>query len=267
MDVGEVSLGARNRDEGRSRRLLRTASLALREDLWAAARLAVRPLSPFVEFGVPNFGDDELPMEVNTGYTGPLASVSERVDARLTRPEHLADGLVDPVGEPLAPDSLEGRQLLADARAINDQLLLHLQRFPDELRKISPRKFEEVLAEIFAARGYDVRLTAATRDGGYDLCVATHTDLGSGLYLVEAKRWRRLVGVPVVRALYGEVEHLRANAGLVVTTSDFTGPANDLASKLRFRISLHNYEDLLNWLAEYRPRRRVGPDLSAVGGP
>jgi restriction system protein len=219
-----------------------------------------------VEFRVPSFGDEELPMEEHAGqYMVPLATVSERIDPGPPRPERLADGLVDPAGKPLAPGSPEARRLLADARAINHELLLHLQRFPDELRKISPRKFEEVLAEIFAARGYDVQLTAATRDGGYDLCVATHTDFGSGLYLVEAKRWRRLVGVPVVRTLYGEVEHHRANAGLVVTTSDFTPPAIQLASELRFRMSLHNYDALLKWLAEYRPNGRVASALTGTG--
>ncbi|MFL6239306.1 MAG: restriction endonuclease [Actinomycetes bacterium] len=201
-------------------------------------------------------GDEELPIECGERYA-PVLRVSEPVSPARS-PDSvercvLADGLLGPDGQPLRVGEAHTHQLLTDSRELSAQLVRHLQRHPDELQRLHHRDFEKVLAELFSSRGYEVHLTSATRDGGYDLCLATKTELGSVLYLVEAKRWRRLVGIPVVRALYGEVEHHRATAGLVVTTSDFTRDARRLAEKIKFRISLHNYEVLQEWLAEFRP--------------
>ena len=39
---------------------------------------------------------------------------------------------------------------------------------PELMRNLSPRKFEELVAELFSDMGYEVVLTPATRDGGFD---------------------------------------------------------------------------------------------------
>lgn len=40
-----------------------------------------------------------------------------------------------------------------------------LGRNPEYIRIIEPRKFEEVVAEIFIRNGYEVQITKETRDG------------------------------------------------------------------------------------------------------
>lgn len=47
----------------------------------------------------------------------------------------------------------------------NFQLIKYLALNPKMLREIDPRKFEEIVAEIFSKRGFSVTLTPRTRDG------------------------------------------------------------------------------------------------------
>lgn len=72
-----------------------------------------------------------------------------------------------------------------------------------KLHKLTPRQFEELIAYLFKNHGFDVELTARTRDGGYDIILADHSSLSAGPILVECKQFApgRPVGVGVVRAL------------------------------------------------------------------
>ena len=120
------------------------------------------------------------------------------------------------------------------------------------LYEISPRVFEEVVAEIFRRKGYDVTLTPATRDGGKDIYVAEKRSLGSFLYLVECKRYgpENLVGPSLVRSLYGVVEAERATAGILATTSFFTKDAKEFQQTVQFRIALQDYLAIQRWLKD-----------------
>lgn len=55
------------------------------------------------------------------------------------------------------------------------ELITALKSSPYLLRELSPREFEEVVAEIFRSNGFHVDLTKRTRDGGKDI-IAIHTD-------------------------------------------------------------------------------------------
>ncbi len=157
-------------------------------------------------------------------------------------------GLVDSEGHPLSQDA--ERLIISSVCDANDELLQKLAAKPDLLYELSDRKFEQIVAEIMSRFGYDVTLTPSTRDGGKDIYAAKKNDLGSFLYVVECKKYapNRPVGVGVLRQLYGVVEQERATAGLVVTTSSFTQPAQSFTSEAAFRLSLKDYTDLHSWL-------------------
>lgn len=53
----------------------------------------------------------------------------------------------------------------------NDDLILKFKRTPEDLFKITPRQFEEVIADLLTDMGMDVELTSSTRDGGKDILV------------------------------------------------------------------------------------------------
>jgi len=101
----------------------------------------------------------------------------------------------------------------------NDALIERLKREPDGLFKISPRQFEEVIADLLADMGMEVELTPATRDGGKDILAYMKTDIGKFLCLVETKQHNksRPVGVNLVRSLFGTLIDHQATSGMLVT--------------------------------------------------
>jgi restriction system protein len=160
-------------------------------------------------------------------------------------------GLFGPDGRPLSVDSKEYRRVVVDISAVNDSLLRRLRHDPDLLRSLPPRKFEELVAELLARLGYEISLTAASKDGGFDMYAARREQVGQFLYLVECKRYvpPHKVGVEIVRALHGTVRTEGATAGILVTTSHFTAGAEVFQKKNKYLIQLHDYLGVQRWLA------------------
>jgi hypothetical protein len=77
-----------------------------------------------------------------------------------------------------------------------------LDKSPDLLFQLPSRRFEELVAEILEKQGYEVDLTPASGDGGFDMYAAKKDGLGKFLYLVECKRYTppNKVGVEIIRA-------------------------------------------------------------------
>lgn len=136
----------------------------------------------------------------------------------------------------------------------NDVLIERLKREPDGLFKISPRQFEEVIADLLADMGMEVELTPATRDGGKDILAYMKTDIGKFLCLVEAKQHNksRPVGVNLVRSLFGTLVDHQATSGMLVTTSRFAKPAQDFQQRHKYQLSLKDYSDVVSWLLRYK---------------
>ena len=136
---------------------------------------------------------------------------------------------------------------------INEELKRYFSLHPEKLYNITPRKFEELVADILKDFGFDVELTSATRDGGFDIYAYMKTQIGTFLTFVECKRWTppNNVGIEVVQRLQG-VQHINnAHKSMIVTTSYFTQPAI-LASRARENLmTLVDYNDLKKWLENY----------------
>lgn len=117
------------------------------------------------------------------------------------------------------------------------------------MRELGPRQFEELVAELFQDMGYEVRLTPRTRDGGRDVIAFFKDAAGTLLTLIECKRFapHRPVGVGIVRELYGVVEAERASRGVVATTSFFTKDAEAFQERIKYRLSLADYQSLADW--------------------
>ncbi len=131
-----------------------------------------------------------------------------------------------------------------------DRILNQLKHDPKQLYRLTPREFEELIAHLLEGEGYSVSLTQQSHDGGKDILIATPTDLGDLLYLVECKKYdsKRPVGVSLVRELYGVVEQERATAGLLVTSSYFTPAALKFREPVKHRIALHDYIKVIEWI-------------------
>lgn len=164
-------------------------------------------------------------------------------------PHGLGSLASDPVP---VPPSVEVVRAFAPANA---DLLRYLARDPRRLRHLESRDFERVVADILAEHGHDVEITAATRDHGRDLIVHMRTEFGPLVALVECKQQSPddPVGIRVVQRLYGVLQSHRADIGLVVTTSSFSRPALQEASRIgRYRMRLRSFRELKEWLIRYR---------------
>jgi hypothetical protein len=136
----------------------------------------------------------------------------------------------------------------------NDLLIERLKKAPDDLFKITPRQFEEVIADLLAGMGMEVELTPATRDGGKDILAYMKTDIGKFLCLVETKQHNKLrpVGVSLVRSLYGTLVDHQANSGMLVTTSRFAEPAQAFQQRHKYQLLLKDYNDVVSWLLKHK---------------
>lgn len=126
-------------------------------------------------------------------------------------------------------------------------------RLRDALGSMHPRAFEELIAQLLTAIGFeDVEVTSYSRDGGVDvrgrLAVGGVTDVRTA---IQVKRWGKNVPDHVVRELRGGLgTHER---GLIITLSDFTPASKIEAVKSdRAPISLVSGDELVNLLVEYR---------------
>ncbi len=162
-------------------------------------------------------------------------------------------GLVTPDGKPIHKDSRTERRIIIDVSAVNAEVVKLLHRQPDLLWQIPSRQFEELVAEILKKQGYEIELTPASSDGGFDMYAAKKDGLGSFLYLVECKRYTppNKVGVEVVRALNGVVQSKQATAGAIATTSFFTAGAEAFQREQEHRMNLYDYLVLRRWISDY----------------
>ena len=156
-------------------------------------------------------------------------------------------GILGPAGKPLVQVPDQFKLVVVDTNQI---LMERIRANPEELYSLPPRKFEELVADILGARGYEITLTPPSKDGGFDMFAARKDDLGSFLYLVECKRYApsHKVGVSVVRSLHGVVQQQQANAGIVITSSFFTKGAKEFQENVPHQMHLRDYLALQKWL-------------------
>lgn len=170
------------------------------------------------------------------------------------------------------PDSeklVTAQELLKDANAsrivcvslekINEELICYLAANPSKMREMSPRKFEELVADMFRNKGFGVTLTQRSNDGGIDIVAMQRDDIGTVMIIIECKRYAEdnKVGVDIVRGLYGVVEQQRATQGIIATTSFFTRDAKAFHSSVPYRLGLADFnvltQEINNW--KYRIKR------------
>ena len=122
--------------------------------------------------------------------------------------------------------------------------------------RLKPRQFEELIAEILASYGWQVRLTAPTKDGGYDIYAISPTQ-ATGIetsWIIECKKYapERKIGVDIIRGLFGVKMDLKVANAMLATTSHFTRGAMDYKAS-RYDLQLRDYQGILEWINEYRP--------------
>lgn len=140
----------------------------------------------------------------------------------------------------------------AVSKAISEKLVLYFKKHPDDLQKLQPRRFEELVAELFDGFGYEVELTKRTHDGGVDVIAVKNAEV-KVKYLIECKQpsERGYVSVSPVRELLGVKSSERATKAIIATTAKFSRAAQEFYVKNRWELELRDYHGLLEWIDEY----------------
>ena len=90
---------------------------------------------------------------------------------------------------------------------------------------MSGEEFEELLLTHYINLGYTGKLTPETGDYGADLVL----EKDNQRIVVQAKRWKSVVGIEAVQQIIGAIKYYGAAKGMVITNSVFTENACELA--------------------------------------
>jgi cold shock CspA family protein len=195
---------------------------------------------------------DVLNFDIVEGEKGP-AVVNVQRNGGPRRQEELQLITSDAPPSTTSTDSVE----IASIKAITDAVIQHLSKNPDDLYRLHPKMFEELIAEIFMSEGYTTELIGSWNqpDGGVDI-VAVRRDVGGFQvrYAIQCKRYaadRRITADPI-RALAGVLDRFHAHIGVVATTSYFTTPAREEVEGHLWKINLRDYENIVAALKRWK---------------
>lgn len=139
------------------------------------------------------------------------------------------------------------------AREINDQLASELL---DQLGKMDPFKFEQLIVDLMLAMGYGGsraeagKVTQASNDGGID-GVINEDRLGLDTIYLQAKRWENAVGRREIQSFVGALAGRQAHKGVFITTSSFGKNAIEYANTVSQKIILINGERLAQLMIDF----------------
>jgi hypothetical protein len=128
----------------------------------------------------------------------------------------------------------------------------HLKRRFGDVYALSPRRFEEFVADIYSNLGFSTRLTQQTRDGGFDIVLLEHNS--GRQIIVECKRYSggNKVGLGVVDRVLGVQLRTGIRQAKIVTTSHFTKDAIAASKQVtNFDLELVDADALLNNMEVY----------------
>ncbi|HQX17153.1 MAG TPA: restriction endonuclease [Anaerolineales bacterium] len=116
-----------------------------------------------------------------------------------------------------------------DKRFINESDVISELDTKPNLMDLNPFEFENLVNNLFSKIGFEAKLTRSSRDGGIDVVAFDPRPILGGKVVVQAKRYKNVVGVESVRDLYGSMMNERAGKGILVTTSHYGTDAYNFA--------------------------------------
>lgn len=148
--------------------------------------------------------------------------------------------------------TFNGKTIVECSGMVGKNLVQFFNKYPQELKVLNRRQFEELIAELFHGFGYEIDLTKQTRDGGKDIIAIKRSEVDVK-YLIECKRPDpgNPVGIAPVRELYGVRMSERATKAILATTTYFSEDAKKFSEPHRWELELRAYNDIVNWIKEY----------------
>jgi len=121
-----------------------------------------------------------------------------------------------------------------------------------DLLSLSAVEFEYLIQRLFEAYGLKswVRNTRASKDEGVDAVAFNEDPVVGGVCVIQAKRWKDVVGLESVHALAGVMGDKQATRGILVTTSWFGKASIDFVNR-HGRMQLIDGRNLKAMLTEH----------------
>ena len=150
------------------------------------------------------------------------ARLDNSIDNALFKAERYAARL-DPQEKAAVEDDLESlRRAVRDGRDRVEKMRQQAKRADlklAQLASLTPEGFEEFVAEVFEALGYEVERVGGSGDEGADLKVSRRGQIG----VVQCKYFTRgVIGSPDLQKFLGTIHHTRSHKGFFVTTRTFS---------------------------------------------
>lgn len=208
---------------------------------------------------------DVINFEIAQGEKGPAAVHVQRNGGS----QRANDSELVLVDAGLASASSEA-VAIETAKTLTDEVIRRLNRNPDELYRLHPSMFEELIAEIFVSEGFTTEFVKGWNqaDGGIDI-LAVRRDVGGFpmRYAIQCKRSaaHRLLTAAPIRSLAGVLDRFQAHVGVVATTSYFTKPARAETEAHFWKIALRDYESIVKSLRRLE-LLKVQPGLQDLPG-
>jgi restriction system protein len=118
---------------------------------------------------------------------------------------------------------------MVDKRFVEQSdILADIESRPN-LMELNPWEFENFVSNLFDQIGFESKLTRSSKDGGVDVVAFDPRPIVGGKVIIQAKRYRHVVGVSAVRDLYGTMINEGAGKGVLVTTSHYGPDAYEFA--------------------------------------
>lgn len=128
-----------------------------------------------------------------------------------------------------------------------------------DIDKMTGIQFEEYLRTFFTEIGYKVKNTPKTGDYGADLIL----EKAGKRIVVQAKRYKKNVGIKAVQEAGGAKAHYRANESWVITNSNFTQAAFNLSVSNDIRmIGREQLIEMILQLQNNEKKKKAHPSLS-----
>jgi hypothetical protein len=126
-------------------------------------------------------------------------------------------------------------------------------RMPSYLQTMHPLKFEELVCDLFRRMGYEVEPTPPSGDSGVDAYLRQQGQLR----VLQCKRVKDKIGAPILRDLFGTMQHVRAVEGILTTTGHTSDKASEWAKGKPIRII--ELEELVTLIRQHYSEDEVVP--------
>ncbi|MEV5352576.1 restriction endonuclease [Streptomyces sp. NPDC052693] len=192
-----------------------------------------------------------------------MASRAAFADLRLTQVDPvscLTDALRGQISP--RPDQLTAVRPSRQPQDVGSPVAAHGADHEPNLYDMDPIAFESLVADLFRAMGMQAVTTQRSNDGGVDVDATDPTPIRGGKIVVQVKRYRNTVPPTAVRDLYGTVQDVGANKGVLVTTSGF-GPGSHTFARGK-PLELISGGELVDLLHRHGLRGRLGEGGAAA---